>query len=57
MTRPVITAAVGRFAPRAPALAGMMGSRLPSAIPNSSEGVKTGKVKLDILKGLVFAGT
>jgi hypothetical protein len=26
-------------------------------MPNSSDGVKTGKFKLEILKSLVFAGT
>jgi hypothetical protein len=57
MTRPVTTAAVGRSAPKAPALAGMIGSRLPSAMPNSNEGVKTGMFKLEILKAWVFAGT
>jgi hypothetical protein len=35
----------------------MIGSRLPSAIPNSKEGVNTGKFKLEILKAWVFAGT
>jgi hypothetical protein len=57
MTRPVIIAAVGRLAPRAPALAGMIGRRLPSAIPKRSDGAKTGKFKLDILKVWAFVGT
>jgi len=57
MTSPVMIPAVGRLAPSAWALAGMIGRRLPSPMPNSSEGVKTGKFKLDILKSLVFAGT
>jgi hypothetical protein len=57
ITNPVMMPAVGRLAPRACALAGIIGSRLPSAIPNNSEGVNTGKPKLDILKSLVFAGT
>jgi hypothetical protein len=57
MTSPVITAAVGKLAPRAPALAGMIGRRLPSAIPNSKDGVKTGKLKLEILKAGAFVGT
>jgi hypothetical protein len=49
--------AVGRLAPNAWALAGMIGKRLPSPMPNSNEGVNTGKFKLEILKSLVFAGT
>jgi hypothetical protein len=52
-----MTAAVGKLAPRAPALAGMIGRRLPSAIPKSNEGVKTGKLKLEILKAGAFVGT
>jgi hypothetical protein len=35
----------------------MIGSRLPSAIPNSSEGAKTGTFKLEILKAGAFVGT
>jgi hypothetical protein len=57
MTRPVMIPAVGRLAPRDWALAGMIGRRLPSPMPNKREGANTGKFKLDILKSLVFAGT
>jgi hypothetical protein len=35
----------------------MIGSRLPSAIPNSNEGPNTGKFKLEILKVGAFVGT
>jgi hypothetical protein len=49
MTRPRIIPAVGRDAPIAWALAGIIGSKPPSAIPNSREGVKTGKPRLDNL--------
>jgi hypothetical protein len=35
----------------------MIGRRLPSAIPKRSDGAKTGKFRLDILKGGVFVGT
>jgi hypothetical protein len=49
ITRPRIIPAVGSDAPIAWALAGIIGSKPPSAIPNSSEGVKTGKPRLDNL--------
>jgi hypothetical protein len=35
----------------------MIGSKLPSAMPKSREGAKTGKFKLEILNALVLVGT
>jgi hypothetical protein len=49
ITRPRIIPAVGSDAPIARALAGMIGSKPPSAIPKSREGVNTGKPRLDNL--------
>jgi hypothetical protein len=46
ITSPRIIPAVGNDAPKAWALAGMIGSSPPSAIPKSSEGVNTGKPRL-----------
>jgi hypothetical protein len=55
ITSPRIIPAVGSDAPMASALAGIIGSKPPSAIPNSSEGANTGKPRLDNL--YVDAGT
>jgi hypothetical protein len=41
--------AVGSDAPKACALAGIIGSKPPSAMPKSNEGVNTGKPRLDNL--------
>jgi hypothetical protein len=49
ITSPRIIPAVGNEAPRACALAGIIGSNPPSAMPNISEGVNTGKPRLDNL--------
>jgi hypothetical protein len=52
ITKPAISAAVGRSAPRCEALAGMMGIRAYSPIENSEEGTKTEPISWLILNSL-----
>jgi hypothetical protein len=49
ITSPRIIPAVGSDAPSDWALAGIIGSNPPSAIPKSNEGVNTGKPRLESL--------